>query len=574
MKILTIHADFIEFQAKKKAFKNAEEGINEEKQRVEECLVVFTAVEKRDEHHVKGIVDKYIQEIKNIVQQVNAKNIVLYPYAHLSSSLSSPKVAEEVMKEAEKVLAEKFNVVRAPFGWYKSFDVACKGHPLSELSREFSVQEESGKVEVKDEELSKEEIKHLLSQVSRSRLDTSKLKENDHRIIGQNLDLWSFNEVAPGMVFWHDKGLTIKNLLETYWRDVHRKGGYQEISTPQIMDKKLWLLSGHWNKFKENMFTSLYEDREFAVKPMNCPGGMLVYKSSSKSYKDLPLRVGELGLVHRQELSGTLAGLFRVIQFTQDDAHIFCTEEQLEDEVGKIIDIANEMFSTFGLDFDHIELSTRPEKRIGSDEIWDLSEKALENVLKKRNIDYQVNEGDGAFYGPKIDFHLKDSLDRSWQCSTIQLDMALPERFDLTYMDKDGKEKRPIILHRVIYGAVERFIGIMTEHLNGKFPAWLNPVQVKVLTINDSCNEYADGIVETLISNGFRVERDYRSETIGKKIRDAQMNKVNYILTIGEKEVEAKNLAVRDRNNENKFGVSVEDFVAQLKEEVEKKELK
>jgi len=574
MKILTIHADFIEFQAKKKAFKNAEEGINEEKQRVEECLVVFTAVEKRDEHHVKGIVDKYIQEIKNIVQQVNAKNIVLYPYAHLSSSLSSPKVAEEVMKEAEKVLAEKFNVVRAPFGWYKSFDVACKGHPLSELSREFSVQEESGKVEVKEEELSKEEIKHLLSQVSRSRLDTSKLKENDHRIIGQNLDLWSFNEVAPGMVFWHDKGLTIKNLLETYWRDVHRKGGYQEISTPQIMDKKLWLLSGHWNKFKENMFTSLYEDREFAVKPMNCPGGMLVYKSSSKSYKDLPLRVGELGLVHRQELSGTLAGLFRVIQFTQDDAHIFCTEEQLEDEVGKIIDIANEMFSTFGLDFDHIELSTRPEKRIGSDEIWDLSEKALENVLKKRNIDYQVNEGDGAFYGPKIDFHLKDSLDRSWQCSTIQLDMALPERFDLTYMDKDGKEKRPIILHRVIYGAVERFIGIMTEHLNGKFPAWLNPVQVKVLTINDSCNEYADGIVETLISNGFRVERDYRSETIGKKIRDAQMNKVNYILTIGEKEVEAKNLAVRDRNNENKFGVSVEDFVAQLKEEVEKKELK
>ena len=256
MKILTIHADFIEFQAKKKAFKNAEEDINEEKQRVEECLVVFTAVEKRDEHHVKGIVDKYIQEIKNIVQQVNAKNIVLYPYAHLSSSLSSPKVAEEVMKEAEKVLAEKFNVVRAPFGWYKSFDVACKGHPLSELSREFSVQEESGKVEVKEEELSKEEIKHLLSQVSRSRLDTSKLKENDHRIIGQNLDLWSFNEVAPGMVFWHDKGLTIKNLLETYWRDVHRKGGYQEISTPQIMDKKLWL------KFKSKTLAEGYSVKD------------------------------------------------------------------------------------------------------------------------------------------------------------------------------------------------------------------------------------------------------------------------------------------------------------------------
>jgi threonyl-tRNA synthetase len=574
MKILTIHADFIEFQAKKKAFKNAEEGINEDKQRVEECLVIFTAVEKRDEHHIKGIVDKYVQEIKNISQQVNAKNIVLYPYAHLSSSLSSPKAAEEVMKEAEKVLADKFEVTRAPFGWYKSFDVSCKGHPLSELSREFSVQEESGEVEVKEEELSKEEIKHLLSQISRSRLDTSKLKENDHRIIGQNLDLWSFNEVAPGMVFWHDKGLKIKNLLTDYWRAVHYQNGYQEISTPQIMDKKLWLLSGHWNKYKENMFTSVYEDREFAVKPMNCPGGMLVYKSSSKSYKDLPLRVGELGLVHRQELSGVLAGLFRVIQFTQDDAHIFCTEEQLEDEVGKIIDIVNEMFSTFGLDFDHIELSTRPEKRIGSDKIWDLSEKALENVLKKRNINYQVNEGDGAFYGPKIDFHLKDSLDRSWQCSTIQLDMALPERFDLTYTDKDGSAKQPIILHRVIYGAIERFIGIMTEHLSGKFPAWLNPVQVKVVTINDNCAEYAKEVYNSFIQEGFRVELDARAESIGKKVRDAQTHKVNYIITIGEKEVEKKSLAIRSRNNEVKFDVSVEDFIAQLKEEVCKKALK
>ncbi len=570
MKILTIHADFIEFQAKKKAFKDAEEGINEEKQRVEECLVVFTAVEKRDEGNVKEVVDKYVQEIKNIVQQVNAKNIVLYPYAHLSSSLSNPKIAEEVMKEAEKILAEKFNVVRAPFGWYKSFDVSCKGHPLSELSREFSVENsaEGKEKKVVEKELSKEEIAHLLKQISRSRLDTSKLKDNDHRIVGKDLDLWSFNEVAPGMVFWHDKGLTIKNILTNYWREVHRRSGYQEISTPQIMDKKLWLLSGHWAKYHENMFISEYEDRQFAVKPMNCPGGMLVYKSSSKSYKDLPLRVGELGLVHRQELSGVLAGLFRVIQFTQDDAHIFCTEEQLEDEVGYIIDIIKEMFATFNLNFHHIELSTRPEKRIGSDEVWDFTEKALEKVLKNKNIDFQVNEGDGAFYGPKIDFHLQDSLDRTWQCSTIQLDMSLPERFDLTYTDKDGKEKRPVILHRVVYGAIERFIGVLTEHLNGKFPAWLNPVQVKIITVNDDCNEYANGILETLTNNGFRVELDDRAETIGKKVREAQLQRVNYILTIGEKEVEAKNLAVRDRNNENKFGVSVEEFIAQLKEEV------
>ena len=578
MKILTIHADFIEFQAKKKAFKDAEEGINEEKQRVEECLVVFTAVEKVDEGNPEKVIERYLQEIKNVVQQLSVKNIVLYPYAHLSSSLSSPKIAESIMKDAENKLAaeNKLNVFRAPFGWYKTFNIQTKGHPMSELSREFSVENsaEGKEKKVVEKELSKEEIAHLLKQISRSRLDTSKLKDNDHRIVGKDLDLWSFNEVAPGMVFWHDKGLTIKNLLTDYWRKVHRRNGYQEISTPQIMDKKLWLLSGHWAKYHENMFISEYEDRQFAVKPMNCPGGMLVYKSSSKSYKDLPLRVGELGLVHRQELSGVLAGLFRVIQFTQDDAHIFCTEEQLEDEVGYIIDIIKEMFATFNLNFHHIELSTRPEKRIGSDEVWDFTEKALEKVLKNKNIDFQVNEGDGAFYGPKIDFHLQDSLDRTWQCSTIQLDMSLPERFDLTYTDKDGKEKRPVILHRVVYGAIERFIGVLTEHLNGKFPAWLNPVQVKIITVNDDCNAYANGMLETLTNNGFRVELDDRAETIGKKVREAQLQRVNYILTIGEKEVEAKNLAVRDRNNENKFGVTMEEFIAQLKEEVRSKKLK
>lgn len=568
MKILAIHADFIEFEAKKKAFKAAEENIKEGRQRVEECLVIFTAVEKRDEGNVQAVVQKYVQEIKNIAQQVNAKNIVLYPYAHLSSSLSNPKTAESVMKEAEKLLAEKFTVTRAPFGWYKSFNISCKGHPLSELSREFGV-ESNG--DIKEKDLTEEETKSLLKQVSKSRLDASKLKSNDHRIIGKDLDLWSFNEVAPGMVFWHDKGLIIKNLLIDYWREVHRKNDYQEISTPQIMDKKLWLLSGHWGKFKENMFITEYEKRDFAVKPMNCPGGMLVYKSSSKSYKDLPLRVGELGIVHRQELSGVLAGLFRVIQFTQDDAHIFCTEDQIENEVAAIIDIIKEMFAIFNLDFDHIELSTRPEKRIGSDEAWDLSEKALENVLKQRNIEYKINEGDGAFYGPKIDFHLKDSLDRSWQCSTIQLDMALPERFELEYIDKDGNARRPIMLHRVVYGAVERFIGILIEHLNGKLPLWLSPVQVKVLTITDDHITCAKDIVTKLENAGIRVELDDRAESMGKKVREAQLEKVNYIVTVGDKEIEKKTLAVRDRSGETKFDVEVEDFVNQLVEEIKEK---
>ncbi len=571
MKILTIHADFIEFESKKKALKTAEEGIKEGKHRVEECLVVFTAVEKKDENNLKAVTEKYVQEIKNIAQQVNAKKIVLYPYAHLSSSLSNPQFAENLLKDAEKLLAEKFSVTRAPFGWYKSFTLSCKGHPLSELSREFSAE---GKGKVEEKELTEQEIKNLLNQISRSRLDTSKLKENDHRIIGKNLDLWSFNEVAPGMVFWHNKGLLIKNLLIDYWREIHRRNGYQEISTPQIMDKKLWLLSGHWVKFKENMFLTEYEKRDFSVKPMNCPGGMLVYKSSSKSYKDLPLRVGELGIVHRQELSGVLAGLFRVIQFTQDDAHIFCTEEQVEAEVGNIIDLIKEMFAVFDLTLDHIELSTRPEKRVGSDKSWDLAESALEKVLKHRKTAYKINKGEGAFYGPKIDFHLKDSLGRTWQCSTIQLDMAMPERFDLEYADKEGKAKRPIMLHRVIYGSIERFIGVVTEHLNGHFPLWLSPVQVKVLTVTDRNIPFAAKIMDRLKDAGIRVELDDRTETIGKKVRDAQLEKVNYMVTIGDKEVEKKNLAVRSRDGKVVFGLAVEKFVVQLKGEIERKELK
>ena len=576
MKILTIHADFIEFEAKKKALKAAEEGIKEGKQRVEECLVVFTAVEKRDEADLKAVTDKFVEQVKDIAGQVKAKTIVLYPYAHLSSSLSSPAQAEQLLKNTEKILAKEYKVTRAPFGWYKSFTIACKGHPLSELSREFSVESKSaGQSPVSAvKSLSEEEVRSLLKQISRSRLDTSKLKDNDHRILGQNLDWWSFNEIAPGMVFWHDKGLRIKNLLIDYWREVHRKNCYLEISTPQIMDKKLWQVSGHWDKYSENNFVTKYEQRDFLVKPMNCPGGMLVYKTTPKSYKDLPLRVGEIGIVHRQELSGVLAGLFRVIQFTQDDAHIFCTEKQLESEVADIITIIKEMFSTFDLKFDHIELSTRPEKRIGSEEGWDKAEKALENVLKKQKINYKINPGDGAFYGPKIDVHLRDSLDRTWQCSTIQLDMALPERFDLEYIDADGKPKRPIMLHRVIYGSIERFIAIMVEHLNGKLPLWLSPVQVKVLTITDEHKTYAGKVVEQLVQAGFRVESDFRAESMGKKVREATMEKVNYVVTIGDKEVQKKTVAVRNRAGDTKFEVKLNQFISDLKKEIENREIK
>ncbi|MDO8528950.1 MAG: threonine--tRNA ligase, partial [Nanoarchaeota archaeon] len=462
MKILSLHCDYIKFKPLKKALKNVEELSVKEKEEktVKEALVILTAVEKGDEN-ISVLSDKLAESVKDIAKQVNAKNVVLYPYAHLSSNLANPEIAVKLLDEAEKKLKKSFSVTRAPFGYYKEFELKVKGHPLSELSREIKV---DGTGKIVEE---KYDAKQLLREISKTKLDSSKLKDNDHRIIGQQMDLFSFSEVAPGMVFWHNNGLIVKNELINFWREEHRRAEYQEVSTPQIMDSKLWKVSGHWEKYKENNFVTEYEKRKFLVKPMNCPGGMLVYKNKPKSYKELPLRVGELGIVHRVELSGVLAGLFRVIQFTQDDAHIFCTEEQIEEEIFKIMDLINLFYKKFNLPFDHVELSTRPEKRIGSDKIWDKSEALLEKVLKKRKVKYKINKGDGAFYGPKIDFHIKDSQERTWQLSTIQLDFSMPERFELEYIDKDNTRKQPVMLHTVTYGSLERFMGILIEHLNG-----------------------------------------------------------------------------------------------------------
>src|SRR3989338_909022 len=423
MKILSLHCDFIKFKPLKKALKEPEKLTKEqEKEReIKEPLVILTAVEKQDEKS-DDIVERLIKEIADISKQVGSKNIVLYPYAHLSSQLASPNFAKMILiKTEEELRKQKFQVARAPFGYYKEFELKCKGHPLAELSR--SINTEGGDKRKVEESYNYEK---LLREISKTKLDREKLKENDHRIIGKQMDLFSFSEMAPGMVFWHNNGLVIYNKLIEFWRQEHKKAGYQEIKTPEILDKKLWQISGHWEKYRENIFLTEYENREFAVKPMNCPGGMLVYKNSPKSYKDLPLRVAELGIVHRQELSGVLGGLFRVIQFTQDDAHIYCTEKQLEQEIINIINLIDRFYKIFGFEY-HVELSTRPEKRIGDDKIWDKAEKALESVLKNKKIKYKLNKGDGAFYGPKIDFHIKDSLGRTWQCATIQLDFAMPE---------------------------------------------------------------------------------------------------------------------------------------------------
>jgi threonyl-tRNA synthetase len=568
MKTLNLHVDYIKWQALKKALKSIPDLNEKEKQLQEakEALVVLTAIEKTDSN-IQEILKEYIKNIQEIAQQINTNTIVLYPYAHLSSNLSSPDLAIQILEQAEKELKKlKFNVHRAPFGYYKTFELKVKGHPLSELSREI-------KIEGNEEEtLTEEQIKRLLKEISKSKLDTSKLKENDHRIIGRKLDLWSFNEVAPGMVFWHDKGLHIKNKLIEYWREMHKKAGYQEISTPQIMDKKLWQISGHWDKYKENNFVTKYEKRPFLVKPMNCPGGMLVYKNSPKSYKDLPLRVGELGIVHRMELSGVLAGLLRVVQFTQDDAHIFCADEkQVKTEITELMNLINIFYKTFNLEFDHVELSTRPEKRIGADKIWDMAERLLEEVLKEKKVKYQINKGDGAFYGPKIDFHIKDSLGRSWQLSTIQLDFALPERFNLVYTDEKGNEKQPIMLHRVIYGAIERFLAILTENNNGKFPLWLSPNQIKILTMNDSANKYAEEIYNKISNSEFRVELDSRNESIGKKVREASIERFNYLITVGENEQKQKTIAVKTPDSKEIETMKLEEFIEKIKKEIREK---
>jgi len=575
MKILLLHCDYIKFKALKKALKNVEELSESEKQEhnIKEALVVLTAVEKRDSN-TSEIVKKLADSVKDVMKQVKAERVVLYPYAHLSSDLASPDQAVEILKEAEKELKKDFETIRAPFGYYKEFEFKVKGHPLSELSRELTLdgmvkEDKTKKIETEE----KYDYTKLLREISKTKLDNSKLKDNDHRIIGQKMDLFSFSEVAPGMVFWHNNGLIIKNGLIEFWREQHRKGGYQEISTPQVMDKKLWQISGHWEKYKENNFVTEYEGRKFLVKPMNCPGGMLVYKNSPKSYKDLPLRVGEIGIVHRVELSGVLAGLFRAIQFTQDDAHIFCTEEQIQDEIFKIMDLINIFYKKFNLEFDHIELSTRPEKRIGSEAMWDKAEKLLEDALKKKKMNYKINAGDGAFYGPKIDFHVKDSLGRTWQLSTIQCDFSMPERFELEYVDKDNSKKRPIMLHRVIYGSLERFIGILTEHLSGRFPAWLAPIQIKVLTFTDRNTKYAEKVLDELqreIPN-LRIESDFRQTTVQSKVKEAEIMKIPYIIVIGDKEEKERKLAVRIKGSSKIEDFSMKEFVERIKKEIEER---
>ncbi len=576
MRIITLHCDYIRFKPVKKAIKNPEQLSDMNEKEVKDTLVVLTAVEQGDNDKT---VKELTEAVKKTADDVKTKKIVLYPYAHLSSKLADPTTALEYLVEAEHTLKkEGFSVIRAPFGYYKEFELKCKGHPLSELSKEFKA-EQAEDVEgthkvIHMESEGEEDYKKLIRELARTKLDTSKLKENDHRILGQRLDLFSFNESSPGSVFWHPKGMIIFNELLKMWREIHKKAGYQEISTPQILDNKVWKVSGHWNLYKENMFITNYEDRDFAIKSMNCPGAMLIYRTKTKSYKDLPLRLAEVDAVHRKELSGTLAGLFRVIRITQDDAHLFCAQEQLEEEITNVIKLFKEILDKFNFEYKFtlsVRSQEKKDKYLGDNGLWENAEKALASGLKKLKLKFETVPGEAKFYGPSLDVVIKDSLGREWQCSTLQLDFNLPKRFELEYIGKDNKAYTPVVLHRVVFGSLERFIGILLEHTSGNLPLWLSSIQVRIINFTDRNTKSAEKTLDSLKKEipALRIDSDFRSTTINEKIRDAEMQKIPYIIVIGDKEEDKKTLSVRARGKKPEFGIKPESFIKNLKEKIE-----
>lgn len=410
----------------------------------------------------------------------------------------------------------------------------------------------------------KEELDHFL-------FVRAEAEKRDHRKLGKQLDLFSFHDEGPGFPFFHPKGMALRNMLMDYERELFKEFGYVEIMTPVILSKQLWIQSGHWDHYKENMYFTKIDDEDYAIKPMNCPGGILYFKTQQRSYRDLPMRVGEFGLVHRHELRGALHGLFRVRCFTQDDAHIFMTQDQMKEEVIKCMAMYKKMYGVFGLEY-HVELSTRPENSMGSDELWEISTNALREAIEKTGVPYQINEGDGAFYGPKLDFHVQDSLGRTWQCGTIQMDMQLPERFDVNYVGEDGEKHRAVMLHRAGYGSLERFIGILIEHFAGAFPTWIAPVQVKVIPVTENHLDYAKSVARTLSESNIRVEVEEANETLGYKIRKAQMEKVPYMLIVGDKEVKSHTVSIRSRKDGDKGSMMVPMFIANLIQEIKSRE--
>lgn len=564
MKILQQHVDFIEYEPIAKEIKSAEEA-EKKKVRYDDILVLFTTIENGDTNDTARMA---IDDVQKFLKNLGKNTILIYPFAHLSSNLARPLDALGIL-DAMEARAKELGITthRSPFGWNKQYSLKIKAHPLAEQSRSYS-HSTTAKNASKKVDSAKTSAQADLTIVKKS--NWSGLPETDHRTIGEKLDLYSFQEVSPGMTYWHPNGYVVYKELMRFIRQKLDQYGYQEIATPAFANLALWEVSGHSDHYKENMYTFSSENQVFGLKPMNCPSTILIFNSRKWSYKDLPVRLADFDKLYRNEVSGSLTGLFRVRELTQDDAHLFVRDDQVEAELVMLLKMISEMYQVFGLEYT-AKLSTMPDSHLGDEALWTRAIDALKAGLNANKMKFEVKEKEGAFYGPKIDFDIKDSMGRAWQCATVQLDYQLPKRFGLEYTGEDGKQHTPVIIHRVIYGSLERFIAVLTEHYQGKFPTWLAPVQTRVISISEGANEYAREVHKKLKDSGIRSECDDSNKTLEYKIREAQLMKVPYMLIVGGKEVEAKTVAVRARSGGQKFGVKIEDFIEKMKVEVENK---
>ena len=559
-----MHADFIEYRPVKKEIAGAEE-IQPRPVKEEELVVLFTAFERGDDEE---LVKKAVSETKEFLSKLGTNRVMIYPFAHISQDLARPSEALSLLLSMEKEAAgQGLETMRAPFGWTKALQIKVKGHPLAEMSRSYSHEAQAAPAPAKPK---REPSEHeMLARIRKS--DFGQLPNTDHRSLGEKLDLFSFQEPSPGMVYWHDKGLKLKNLLIDFIRAELAGRGYMEISSPALANTMLWRVSGHWDHYRDNMFLTSLGDEEMGLKPMNCPSTFLVYKSRRWSFRELPVRYAIFDELYRNELSGVATGLFRVKILTQDDAHIIATEDQAEAELSDMLDLMEKLYGVFGLKY-KVKISTRPDESMGNDEEWERATKTLIRVVETRGLAYEVKEKEGNFYAPKIDVDIKDSLGRYWQCGTFQLDLQMPKQFGLSYTGSDGKEHTPVVLHRTIYGSLERFIGIILEHYQGKLPLWLSPVQTRVLPLTDDQVPYAKQVLSSLLRGGVRAEGDFEHATLNAKVRNAQLQKIPYIVVVGEKEEAGRTIAVRARDGKQQFDVKLEEFVAEVKSRADRLE--
>ncbi len=556
MKILQLDVESLTYELIKPEAKFYEES-DKKSVTVKDTLVLLVSIEEGDD---KAVADKAAADALEVAKKLDRKHILVYPFAHLSNNLSDPKSAMEIMgmlfKELEK---SGLKVSRSPFGWNKKLTIAIKGHPLAEQGRSY------GKDDEKKVYKKAKPVGVNTSIVKKS--DWSGLPPTDHRTIGEKLDLYSFQEVSPGMVYWHNNGHIIFRELMAYIRAKLDEYNYKEIATPAFANLALWHVSGHIDHYKDDMYSFESDSGEMGLKPMNCPSTILIFKSKKWSYREFPVRFADFDKLYRNEISGALTGLFRVREMTQDDAHIFVRPDQIEAELTTLLKMVKELYEVFGLTYT-AKLSTMPDSHLGDEALWHEAESSLKNALKANSMEFGLKDKDGAFYGPKIDFQIKDSMGREWQCATIQLDYQLPKRFGLSYTGEDGKEHDLVIIHRVIYGSLERFIGVLTEHLQGRFPTWLAPVQVQVVSISDQTYKYAEDVYNRLRSEKIRVNLDNSDRTLQYKIREAQMQQVPYVIVLGKKEQEGGLVTIRDRTGKQTMGIKLDDFLRSIKSEI------